>query len=383
MTSSAKIICKHIWKLFGPHPEQMVDTLRAAGSRQLESAAADDTGTLSKAEALATTGHVVAVRDVSFEIAAGETFVVMGLSGSGKSTLLRCLPRLIPPTSGQILIDGADVATMPEKDLRQLRRHKLSMVFQHFGLFPHRTILDNVAYGLEVQGIKKQARYARAHTVLEMVNLKGWHNHYPNELSGGMQQRVGLARALAVDPEILLFDEPFSALDPLIRREMQDELLNLQQGMQKTIVFITHDFAEAIKLADASRNQFSGQDGGYSQRNGGRIAIMKDGAFVQVGSPEEIVLHPATEYVAEFTKDVPRASVLTARAIMKPPAVDTIGHHSIGHHTIDSTLKLDALITLFADTDATLPVVDEAGEMIGSLDRRTVMLALSNNGAAL
>ncbi len=378
MTSSAKIICKHIWKLFGPYPEQLVDTLRAAGSTQVESAAAEGTSGLSKADALATTGHVVAVRDVSFAIAAGETFVVMGLSGSGKSTLLRCLPKLIAPTYGQILIDSADVATLPEKELRQLRRHKLSMVFQHFGLFPHRTILDNVAYGLEIQGIKKQERYARAQTVLEMVNLKGWHHHYPHELSGGMQQRVGLARALAVDPEILLFDEPFSALDPLIRREMQDELLNLQQGMHKTIVFITHDFAEAIKLADGAGRQENGQTKSVDRRAGGRIAIMKDGAFVQVGTPEEIVLHPATAYVAEFVKDVPRSTVLTARAIMQPPHIS-----ATGHHPIDSALKLDALIALFTDTDATLPVIDETGQVIGSLDRRTVMLALSNNGVAL
>ncbi len=373
MAPPAKIICNNIWKIFGPHPAQIVDRLRAGSD-----VPTDAPGAAAKTGPLSTTGHVVAVRDVSFTIAAGETFVVMGLSGSGKSTLLRCLPRLIAPTQGQILIDGADVATLPEKQLRQLRRHKLSMVFQHFGLFPHRTILDNVAYGLEVQGVKKAERYARAHSVLALVNLTGWHHHYPHELSGGMQQRVGLARALAVDPEILLFDEPFSALDPLIRREMQDELLSLQQSMQKTIVFITHDFAEAIKLADATRSQAVKQGVASHQRAGGRIAIMKDGAFVQVGTPEEIVLHPATEYVAEFAKDVPRAAVLTARAIMQPtPAAIT------GHHPIASTLKLDALIALFADTDATLPVVDETGAVIGSLDRRTVMLALSSNGVAL
>jgi len=346
-----KINCINLWKVFGPQPEQTIAALRADAA---------------KADALAQTGHVVAVRDISFTVNAGETFVVMGLSGSGKSTLLRCLPRLITPTQGQVLIDGADIAALDEQALRQVRRHKLSMVFQHFGLFPHRKIIDNVAYGLEVQGIKKKERYAKAHAVLEQVNLTGWDQHYPSELSGGMQQRVGLARALAVDPEILLFDEPFSALDPLIRREMQDELISLQGQMHKTIVFITHDFAEAIKLAGAS----SGGNG-----NGGRIAIMKDGAFVQVGSAEAVVLHPANEYVAEFTKDVPRASVLTARAIMNAPqpGLET-------RHPIDGGLKLDALIALLTDVEGVLPVVNQQGAVIGSLDRRTVMLALSRNG---
>lgn len=350
-SAQATIICRHLWKVFGPQPEQTVAALEEDAS---------------KADALAQTGHVIAVRDVSFAVRTGETFVVMGLSGSGKSTLLRCLPRLIVPTRGDVLIDGENVATLPDKALRQLRRHKLSMVFQHFGLFPHRTVLDNVAYGLEVQGIKRAERYARAHTVLEQVNLRGWDQHYPDELSGGMQQRVGLARALAVNPEILLFDEPFSALDPLIRREMQDELLHLQQQMHKTIVFITHDFAEAIKLADTT-------DGA-----GGRIAIMKDGAFVQVGSAEEIILQPTNEYVAEFTKDVPRTSVLTARAIMQP-----IQPEMATRHPIAATLKLDALLALFTDTDAILPVTDESGTIVGSLDRRTVMRAVSSNGVAL
>lgn len=375
MTSSPTIVCQHIWKVFGPQPEKLVAQIQATGSKSLATQQQDDASATrtTKAQTLAATGHVVAVRDVSFSINAGETFVVMGLSGSGKSTLLRCLPRLIAPTHGQILIDGEDVATMPEKSLRQLRRHKLSMVFQHFGLFPHRTILDNVAYGLEVQGVDKAARYARAHEVLELVNLQGWDRHYPHELSGGMQQRVGLARALAVDPEILLFDEPFSALDPLIRREMQDELINLQRQMHKTIIFITHDFAEAIKLADAAKDPESTSP--QMPNAVGRIAIMKDGQFVQVDTPESIVLHPADDYVADFTKDVPRTAVLTASAIMQPPR-----ETGLGNHTIAGTLRLDALIALFADTDATLPVVDEGGNIIGTLDRRTVMLALSSNG---
>jgi glycine betaine/proline transport system ATP-binding protein len=342
-----KIRCQRVWKVFGPQPEQVVMELDAGASKH---------------EVLSQRGHVLAVRDISFEVRAGETFVVMGLSGSGKSTLLRCLPRLIAPTRGQIFIDGEDVAQLNDQALRQVRRHKVSMVFQNFGLFPHRRIIDNVAYGLEIQGVKKLERYAKAKAVIEQVNLKGWEQHYPGQLSGGMQQRVGLARALAVDPEIMLFDEPFSALDPLIRREMQDELIKLQQQLHKTIIFITHDFAEAIKLAGAAR---------------GRIAIMKDGEFVQVGSSEELVLKPANAYVAEFTRDVPRTSVLTARSIMQSI------QPGLTHHPIAAGLKLDALLALLADTDALLPVVDEAGAVIGSLDRRTVMLALSRDGAAL
>ena len=337
-SATRKIVCQHVWKIFGPNPEKLLNRISADATR---------------ADVLQQTGHVVAVRDVSFAVQPGKTFVVMGLSGSGKSTLLRCLPRLIEPTHGQVLIDGDDVAAMDEQALRALRRHKVSMVFQHFGLFPHRQIIDNVAFGLEVQGVGKKERYARAHEVLALVNLKGWDKHYPAQLSGGMQQRVGLARALAVDPEILLFDEPFSALDPLIRREMQDELLALQAKMQKTLVFITHDFAEAIKLGD-------------------EIAIMKDGQFVQVGAAEEVVLRPANDYVAEFTKDVPRTKVLTARAVMQP-----VRDGIAGNHAISVTIKLDALLPLLAETDAAFPVVDEADNLVGCVDRTSVMIALA------
>lgn len=337
-----KLVCRHIWKVFGPQGSQIVDATQA-----------DET----RAEIQARTGHVIAVRDVSFQVATGQTFVVMGLSGSGKSTLLRCLPRLIEPTRGQVLINGADVTAMAERQLRQLRRHQVSMVFQHFGLFPHRRVLDNVAYGLEIQGVNKVERYAKAHETLALVNLQGWENHYPAQLSGGMQQRVGLARALAVDPEILLFDEPFSALDPLIRREMQDELLSLQQRMHKTLIFITHDFAEAIKLAGAP---------------GGQIAIMRDGEFVQVGSAEQVVLKPANDYVAEFTKDVPRARVLTARAIMQPVRAGLAENRAV--HV---SLKLDELLPLVAHSDVALPVVDEQDNLVGCIDRTGVMLALT------
>ncbi|HXF62376.1 MAG TPA: glycine betaine/L-proline ABC transporter ATP-binding protein [Caldilineaceae bacterium] len=333
--------CRNVWKVFGPRPHRIVAALEAGRSKE---------------RILAETGHVVAVRNVSFELRAGETFVVMGLSGSGKSTLLRCLPRLIEPTQGQIWVDGAEVGSMDARRLRELRRRKMSMVFQHYGLFPHRRVLDNVAYGLEIQGVPKRQRHERAREVLALVNLTGWENHYPGQLSGGMQQRVGLARALAVDPEILLFDEPFSALDPLIRREMQDELCRLEERIQKSLVFITHDFAEAIRLGD-------------------RIAIMKDGEFVQVDTPERVVLYPANEYVAEFVKDVPKAKVLTARAIMRPVAGEVVGYPPV-----PASAKLDDLIPVLAQTESVLPVVDEQHELVGCIDRTAVMLALSANG---
>jgi glycine betaine/proline transport system ATP-binding protein len=226
-----KIRCRNLWKVFGRNPERVLRDLDPA---------------LSRKEVQERTGHVIAVKDVSFEVQQGETFVVMGLSGSGKSTLVRCISRLVEPTAGQIVIDGADVTEMSDRQLIDLRRHKMSMVFQHFGLLPHRRVIDNVAYGLEVQGMPKAARHKKADEVLELVGLAGWENNYPRELSGGMQQRVGLARALAVDPDIMLFDEPFSALDPLIRREMQDELHRLQDVVHKTMIFITHDFLEAV-----------------------------------------------------------------------------------------------------------------------------------------
>lgn len=334
----SKVELRHIWKIFGPNPKYVMETLEKSASRS---------------DVLGQTGHVLAVRDVSLSVGEGEIFVVMGLSGSGKSTLVRCLSRLIEPTAGKVLINGEDVTAMDEDTLRELRRHKVSMVFQRFGLFPHRRIVDNVAYGLEVQGVETAVRRAKAEQVLHLVGLKGWENHFPHELSGGMQQRVGLARALAVDPEIMLCDEPFSALDPLIRRDMQNELLRLQETLHKTIVFITHDFLEALKLGD-------------------RVAIMKDGEIVQLGTPEEIVARPVNEYVREFTRDVPRAKVLTAAAVMNPANGADAGGQAVAADT-----TLEALIPRVLSYDGVLAVVNEAGGVIGSLDRRTVLLALA------
>ena len=282
-----EVLCQNLWKVFGPHPESVLNVVNNGATKQ---------------DVLEQTGHVIAVKDVSFEVRENEIFVIMGLSGSGKSTLVRCINRLIEPTKGRVLIDGADIAQMSDAELQELRRHKLSMVFQSFGLLPHRSVWDNVVFGLEIRGEQGTEMEEKVRQVLELVGLKGWEKSRIYELSGGMQQRVGLARALAVDPEIILMDEPFSALDPLIRRQMQDEFINLRSVVKKTVVFITHDFIEALKLGD-------------------RIAIMKDGEIVQIGTAEEIVAHPADEYVSEFVKDVPRGKVVAVESIMEQPPV--------------------------------------------------------------
>ncbi|MGW4195465.1 quaternary amine ABC transporter ATP-binding protein [Streptomyces sp. NPDC005004] len=282
-----------LWKVFGPKPERVP--------------ADPELAALSPAELRARTGCTAAVRDVSFDVRKGEVFVVMGLSGSGKSTLVRCLTRLIEPTAGTIAIDGEDVRAMDRTRLRELRRHRAAMVFQHFGLLPHRTVLDNVAYGLEIQGVGKSERRETAAEFVAKVGLAGMEKRRPGQLSGGQRQRVGLARALAVDPEVLLFDEPFSALDPLIRRDMQDEVVRLHEEEGRTMVFITHDLSEALKLGD-------------------RIALMRDGRVVQLGTPEEIVNSPADEYVREFVRDVPREQVVTCRTAMRPASAEEAGN---------------------------------------------------------
>jgi glycine betaine/proline transport system ATP-binding protein len=279
-----KVRARGVFKIFGPDPQVALQLFRAGRSK-------DDIHR--------ETGNILAVADVSFDVEEGETFVVMGLSGSGKSTLIRCINRLIEPTSGEILIGGDDIVAADRARLREMRLNRIAMVFQHFALFPHMTVADNAAYGLKARGIPAEERRARAVEALAKVGLGSWAESYPESLSGGMQQRVGLARALAVGPEVLLMDEPFSALDPLIRRDMQDELAELQRELRMTIVFITHDLREALKLGD-------------------RVAIMKEGSFVQVGPPEEIVGSPADAYVEDFTRDVDGDRALAARAATKP-----------------------------------------------------------------
>ncbi|KUG20567.1 MAG: glycine betaine/L-proline ABC transporter ATP-binding protein [Methanomicrobiaceae archaeon] len=282
---NVKIQVEHLSKIFGQKTDEAVRLLSSG---------------CSKKEILEKTGQTIGLNNVSFEVCQGEIFVLMGLSGCGKSTLLRCINRLIEPTGGRLSIDGKDVISMDAERLRTLRRRTLGMIFQSFALLPHRTILDNVAFGLEIQGVPREERHKKAEEALQLVGLEGYETSMPQQLSGGMKQRVGLARALASDPDILLMDEPFSALDPLIRRDMQNELLDLHQRLGKTIIFVTHDLDEALKLGD-------------------RIALMKDGEIVQVGTAEEILMNPTNEYVEKFVADVDMAKVLTAADVMKRP----------------------------------------------------------------
>ena len=330
ISSKAPISAAGVWKVFG---KRVADAMEMARDN------------VDQASILAGSGCVVAVQDASFEVNRGEIFVVMGLSGSGKSTLIRCLSRLIDATAGTVLIDGRNLGEMSDVELREIRRHTISMVFQNYGLFPHRRVIDNVAFGLEVRGAEKEDRYQTAMQMIELVGLDGWADKYPEQLSGGMKQRVGLARALAVDPEILLFDEPFSALDPLIRRDMQDELLSLQERLHCTMVFITHDFSEALKLGD-------------------RIAIMRTGAIVQVGTPEEIVAHPADDYVRDFTLDVPRHKVLSAGTVMAQASSDVV----LEGEPVVVSARLETILPRLLTEGRPIPVVDADGVRCGVLE---------------
>jgi len=334
-----KLRCRQVWKVFGDDVESLF-----AGGADIDQAALD------------AGGYIGAVRDANFEVSDGETFVIMGLSGSGKSTLLRCMTRLIEPSHGEIYFEEQDLMQVGEAELIELRRHKMGMVFQHFALLPNRTVLGNVALPLEVQGIGKAEREQRALKVIELVGLNGREQYYPRELSGGQQQRVGIARSLAAEPDIWFLDEPFSALDPLIRREMQDEFMRLQNVLHKTIVFITHDFEEAIRLAD-------------------RIAIMKDGAIIQIGTPEQLVLNPATDYVEEFTQGIPRAKVLSAGALMAAPG----GGDYAGQIPAAAAIETQLDQILNADRGAIFAVVDESGETVGALARDVVVDLLAGS----
>jgi glycine betaine/proline transport system ATP-binding protein len=340
--NDSKISCRGVWKLFGDDAERFLAHHGGAPS----------------AEAVQRAGLIGAVSYASFEVGDGEIFVIMGLSGSGKSTLVRCMSRLIEPTAGEVIFENRNLLKASERELTEIRRHKMGMVFQHFALLPHLTVLGNVAFPLQIQGVERGKREARALEVIELVGLKGRERYYPRELSGGQQQRVGIARSLAVEPDIWLLDEPFSALDPLIRREMQDEFLRLQNMLQKTIVFITHDFDEAIRLAD-------------------RIAIMKDGEIIQIGAPEALVLNPANDYVAEFTRDIPRAKVLTTEAIMEPLEN---GQNLCGQVPMRS--KIAEVSEQVVDADGDVAVVDDDGKTVGRLSRDTVLAVLVGKGAA-
>ena len=334
------ISCRHVWKLFGADPVGLLK--RHDGSPS--------------AEAIAESEHIAAVRDANLEVRRGEILVIMGLSGSGKSTLVRCLSRLIEPTSGEIFFQGKNLLEATPAEMIEIRRHKMGMVFQHFALFPHRTVVQNVAFPLEVQGVKRAEREAKAMEIIELVGLKGRERYYPRELSGGQQQRVGIARSLAVDPDVWFLDEPFSALDPLIRREMQNEFLRLQNMLHKTIVFITHDFDEAIRLAD-------------------RIVIMYEGAIDQIGTAEELLSSPATDYVREFTKDVAREKLLTVAAVMSAggggPNADTGNGLTVAPED-----KLAAVAGRVIRHDGPVPVVDETGTPVGVITGDRILDAL-------
>jgi glycine betaine/proline transport system ATP-binding protein len=319
-----KLVCRDVWKLFGA-AEKTFRADPAAARRD---------------------GLSAAVRAVDLDIRAGEIFVIMGLSGSGKSTLVRCLSRLVEPTAGEILFNGENLLAADEKRMIDIRRHRMGMVFQHFALLPHLTVLDNVAFPLEIQGVERAKREVRAKEMIELVGLAGRERAFPRELSGGQQQRVGIARSLAGEPELWFLDEPFSALDPLIRREMQDEFLRLQSMLGKTIVFITHDFDEAIRLAD-------------------RIAIMKDGAIVQAGTPEQLVLSPADDYVAAFTRNVSKAKVVRVGSLMKAGAADG--------PPIGARATIAEAAPLFSAGVEQLPVVDPEGRPVGALARADVV----------
>jgi glycine betaine/proline transport system ATP-binding protein len=323
-----------LWKIFGPRADKIIGTEQAQ---------------LSRKELQEQTGHVVGIRDVSFDVAPGEVFVVMGLSGSGKSTLVRLLTRLIEPTSGTVELYGEKITGMDDSALLDTRRRKVSMVFQHFGLLPHRKVVDNVAFGLEVRGEGKGQRRNRAQEMVDLVGLSGYENNYPDQLSGGMQQRVGLARALAADPEVLMFDEPFSALDPLIRRDMQNEVIRLHEEVGKTMVFITHDLAEALKLGD-------------------RILIMRDGEIVQIGTPDEVVGAPADEYVRDFTSEVPKSHVLTLKWVMRPDTGDLRADAPTLQH--DQIVRDAARIVL--DSEGPCRVVD-GDRVVGVVDDEDIL----------
>ncbi|MGH1579256.1 quaternary amine ABC transporter ATP-binding protein [Planktotalea sp.] len=335
MSSETPVIsCRNVWKLFGTNPRKYFEKM--TNDHSFDDIRAD--------------GYIAGVADVSVDVQRGEMLVIMGLSGSGKSTLLRCMSRLHDITGGTIEVDGQDIMALSENDLIELRRNKMGMVFQSFGLLPHRSVLENVAFPLEMRGQNKHDCRDRALEVIKLVGLEGREDYFPRELSGGQQQRVGIARSLAIEPDIWFLDEPFSALDPLIRREMQDEFLRLQDLLGKTIIFVTHDFDEALRLAD-------------------RIAIMKDGAIEQCDTPDQIVLNPATEYVRKFTQEIDKARVVHARTLMDSTSGETPTGDPVSP---DATIQ-DLARRLVSDTSESFAVADDHGKIIGVLPRQRAL----------
>ena len=333
---------ENVWKIFGTNSQEVIHSIQ--------------NNSISKKEALEKYNAVIGVSDVSFEVLQGEIFCIMGLSGSGKSTLVRHFNRLLEPTSGKILINGIDIMGLDELTLREYRNKKIGMVFQNFALMPHRSVIDNIAMPLEIRGINKNQRYQEVEKILEIVELTGWGNKYAHELSGGMQQRVGLARALAADPELLLMDEPFSALDPLIRRQLQEEFINLSKKMKKTTIFITHDLDEAVRV-------------------GHRIAIMRDGQVIQVGTPEEIILNPVDEYVKEFVKGISRLKVVKAHSIMMPIENYKNLNQSIpkNSYKILEDDNLNKIIEAAINQDEDITVYDESNILVGIIDKKNLL----------
>lgn len=340
MSKPNKISCRNLWKVYGKDAQSFMAVHSNAPS--LEDFRREQ--------------YVGAVRNVSFEVTTGEILVVMGLSGSGKSTLLRCLARLIDATSGAVCFDGQDITKATPEELIELRRHKMGMVFQNFGLLPHKTVLQNICFPLDVQGISRTRREERGMELAQLVGLAGKENFYPRELSGGQQQRVGIARSLAVEPDVWFLDEPFSALDPLIRRDMQDEFLRLQRALNKTIVFVTHDFEEAVRVAD-------------------RIAIMKDGALVQLGRPEVLVWCPADPYVAEFTRNAPRGKIISVGQIMVPTSA------AASEISIRIDQKLDDVAPLVLGSDRSVKVIDHDDRVVGQVERDRLIAVMFSDGA--
>jgi len=336
MNKLPKLVCKNVWKLYGDKPKEFLHQHNNNPDQE----------TIKKA------GYIQAIRDASLEVYENEILVVMGLSGSGKSTLVRCMSRLVDPTIGKIFFENIDMGKLSKKELIEIRRHKMGMVFQHFALFPHRTVIENIAFPLEVQGIKKKDREKSALEIIELVGLEGREDYFPKELSGGQQQRVGIGRSLAVKPELWFLDEPFSSLDPLIRKEMQNEFLKIQSTLKKTIIFITHDFDEAIKLAD-------------------RIIIMNEGIIVQIGSPEDLIMKPADDYVKEFTEDLPRERLLSVKSIMnnnKNPS------NSSSVYEDEKIFKILEKVL----SEGSVSVINRSNEIVGSLDKETISKFIYN-----